>query len=202
MQAFVSIINLLLAHTAISFGYFNAAALLLTIALSGMLSLIFCQRFVCQIITTISGILLMASLLFLLDSKQLIYFPPILIHFFLFLFFSSSLLAGKIPRITRFATLLKGQLSTRERNYTRQATYAWSIFLFFLLCEAIILAFIAPIDIWSLFVNFINYFFVLIMFGAEFSIRRIVLKDENEGSFLHFLKSLSKIDIKQAFNKN
>ncbi len=202
MQAVISIINLLLAHVAISFGYFNAAALLLTITLSVMLSLALCQQPICKIILISSSILFMGLMLLILDSKQLTYFPPILIHFCLFLFFSSTLLPGKTPQITRFATLLKGQLSSRELDYTRQATYAWSIFLFLLFSEAIIIAYIAPIEIWSLFVNFINYFLVLTMFVAEFTIRRIVLKDETNESLLSFLKSFSKINMLEAIKKD
>lgn len=202
MPVLVSVISLLLAHFAISYGYFNAAALLLTIALSGMLSLVLCRQPICKIILIISSILFMGLLLFLLDSKQLTYLPPILIHFFLFLFFSSTLLPGKVPHITRIATLLKGQLSPKVLDYTRQATYAWSVFLFLLLSEAIIIAYIAPIEIWSLFVNFINYLLVVGMFVAEFTVRRIVLKDEAEQSFVGFLKSLAKIDMKKALRKN
>ncbi len=202
MQTVISIINLLLAHVAISLEYFNAAALLLTIALSGMLSLALCQQPICKAILISSSLIFMGLLLFVLDSKQLTYFPPILIHFFLFLFFSSTLLPGKTPQITRFATLIKGQLSSRELDYTRRATYAWSIFLFLLFSESIIIAYIASIEIWSLFVNFINYFLVLIMFVAEFTIRRIVLKDETDESLLGFLKSLSKIKLTQAIRKD
>ena len=202
MQALLSITNLLLAHVAITFEYFTIAALLLTVALLAMLSLFFCQKTICKTSIIIGGLCITGLLVFFLDSRQITYFPPLLIHFFLFLFFSSSVISDNTPIITRFARLISGDLSAATEDYTRKASIAWSIFMFLLFCEAVIIAYIAPIETWSLFVNFINYLFLMLMFVAEFMVRRIVLKDENQTSFLSFVKSLAKVDMKKVISKS
>lgn len=202
MQALFSIINLLLAHVAISIEYFSIAALLLTIALSGMLSLYFCVETVCKVLFILGGFCITGMLVFFLDARQITYFPPLLIHFFLFIFFSSSLLLNNTPIITRFARLISGDLSPVTKSYTRKATIAWSVFMLLLFCEALIIASVASIETWSLFVNFINYLFVMVMFIAEFMVRRVVLKGEVQTSFLSFLKSLTKVDMKKVIRKS
>lgn len=201
MQALFSILNLLLAHVAISFEYFFASAVLLSIALSGLMSLYFCQRAWCKTSFYIAGVSLTGFLVIFLDARLITYFPPLLIHFFLFLFFSSSLISGNQPIITRFARLINGELSAKEKDYTRKATIAWSMFLFFLFTEAMVIAFLAPIHIWSLFVNFINYLFLLVMFIAEFLVRQLVFKEEGKASFPAFIKSLTKVDMKKIISK-
>jgi uncharacterized membrane protein len=202
MPALFAVINLIAAHIAISSGYFLISALLLSIAFALMVSQMFCNNSICIAVSTcgITGIIL--SLLLVIDSRSLTYIPPILIHLFLFLFFATPFVTGRTPVITRIAQAIKGPLSDRESNYTIMASAAWAIFMFALLCEAITIALLYPIEIWSIFVNFINYIFVGLMFAGEFMVRKLVLKGEVEPSFLKFLIQLRHIDLHKLASKD
>jgi hypothetical protein len=53
-----------------------------------------------------------------------------------------------------------------------------------------------------LMVNFVNYVLVILMFIAEFMVRRIVLKGDDDLTFLEFLKSMGKIKINHVFRRS
>jgi uncharacterized membrane protein len=89
--------------------------------------------------------------------------------------FGRSLFKGRVPLCTEFADKIHGPLSDLELRYTRNVTWAWVLFFLGNLGVTFILFAFASLRTWSFFVNFISLPLVLLMFVAEFAVRRRVL---------------------------
>jgi uncharacterized membrane protein len=89
--------------------------------------------------------------------------------------FGRSLFSGRVPLCTQLADKVHGPLSELELRYTRSVTLAWVLFFGANLAITFALFAFAPLRIWSLFVNFCALPLVLLMFAAEFAVRRRVL---------------------------
>jgi uncharacterized membrane protein len=89
--------------------------------------------------------------------------------------FGRSLLKGRVPLCTQFADRVHGPLSALELRYTRNVTVAWVIFFLLNMAVTFVLFEFAPLRIWSLFVNFFSLPLILLMFVAEYAVRRRVL---------------------------
>lgn len=197
MLFLASVSMLLIAHLAVIQGFLGVSTVLLTVALCNILALGICQRAKCHIILIVLGLMLVGLLLSLIDAVYLTYYPPVFINSLIFLFFFFSLFNSNTPIIERFALLVHGEISSTHRIYCRRVTIAWSIFMFLLVAETVVLALYFPIETWSLFVNLINYSLVALMFLLEFFVRKLALKNEEKMTLIEFYKSVSKIDIKK-----
>jgi uncharacterized membrane protein len=60
--------------------------------------------------------------------------------------------------------------------------------------ESILLALYAPPLVWSLFTNFLNYFFLLLFFLVEYFLRVRLFPEQEHPGFIPFLRSLTKVD--------
>jgi uncharacterized membrane protein len=89
--------------------------------------------------------------------------------------FARTLTKGRVPLCTQFADKIHGPLSPLELRYTRGVTLAWVVFFLLNVAASILLFAFAPSRIWSLFVNFLSAPLVLLMFAAEYAVRRRVL---------------------------
>ena len=89
--------------------------------------------------------------------------------------FGRSLLQGRIALCTQLADKVHGPLSALELRYTRNVTAAWVLFFLANLAASFLLFEFTPLRIWSLFVNFFSLPLILLMFVAEFLVRRRVL---------------------------
>jgi uncharacterized membrane protein len=89
--------------------------------------------------------------------------------------FGRSLYNGRTPLCTEFADKIHGPLSALELRYTRSVTRAWVLFFLGNLGVTFVLFAFASLRTWSFFVNFISLPLVLLMFVAEFAVRRRVL---------------------------
>lgn len=132
----------------------------------------------------------MLTLLFGGGALAVLYWPPILINTGLLLLFSHSLSAGRTPVITRYAALIRGGLPPGVAEYTRKVTWAWSMAFALLTLESIALALYAPVELWSLFTNVLNYLFIALFFVLEYSARRYFLPDVEHAGFLVFCRKL------------
>lgn len=132
------------------------------------------------------------------ESLQILYIPPLLINVAFFLLFANSLRQQKIPLITRFATLVRGKIEPQIADYTRRVTQWWAYFFLVIIVETIALTLYAPLTIWSLFTNFLNYLFIALFFVIEYQIRIRWLSDVKHHSFLKMLRSISKVDIRRV----
>ena len=127
-------------------------------------------------------------------SQQAAFATPVLINILVGLVFFYSLLPGKVALVTRFAQLVRKETSAKVETYTRKVTFAWTAFFFLLALESLLLAIYAPISIWSVFVNFINYLLTALFFIAEFLLRRVTLKGEEITSLRDYFHGLSGLD--------
>lgn len=126
-----------------------------------------------------------------LDSKMVVFLPPILIPIALAYIFGKTLIGNNTAFITVLAQKIRNtDIGEREIKYTRNVTKIW--FLFFIICiiEAILLAYFADVATWSFFTNFVNYILIAALFIIEYSVRRIVLNDLDHPSFVSFIKKL------------
>jgi uncharacterized membrane protein len=102
--------------------------------------------------------------------------------------FGRSLLKGRVPLCTQLADKVHGPLSALELRYTRNVTLAWVIFFLLNLAATILLFALAPLRIWSLFVNFCALPLILAMFVAEYLVRRRVLPQVHRSGLIATLR--------------
>jgi uncharacterized membrane protein len=102
--------------------------------------------------------------------------------------FGRSLLKGRVPLCTQMADKVHGPLSTLELHYTRNVTLAWVVFFLLNLAASFVFFALAPLRIWSLFVNFCALPLILAMFVAEYLVRRRALPQVHRGGLLATLR--------------
>lgn len=96
--------------------------------------------------------------------------------------FGRSLCAGEVALCTRLADRLHGPLSAAEIRYTRQVTWAWTVFFAGILAIIVALYCEAPLAVWSAFVNFFTLPLMAAMFAAEYAVRgRVLPQTERRG---------------------
>lgn len=98
--------------------------------------------------------------------------------------FGLSLRRHETALCTRLADKVHGPLSAQEIRYTRQVTVAWTIFFLAITLVTIALFATAPLRVWSLFANFFAVPLMLLMFAAEYAVRRRVLPQVQGASIL------------------
>jgi uncharacterized membrane protein len=89
--------------------------------------------------------------------------------------FGRTLLPNRVALCTTLADKVHGPLSPRELRYTRLVTAAWSLFFFAVTAGSLLLYTLAPLRIWSIYINFCAMPLVGTMFVAENLVRRLVL---------------------------
>jgi uncharacterized membrane protein len=102
--------------------------------------------------------------------------------------FGRSLRQGSVPLCTELADKVHGPLSALELRYTRQVTLAWTIFFLLNVVANFLLFEFAPLRIWSVFVNFCSLPLILLMFVAEFLVRRRVLPQVQRSGLIATLR--------------
>jgi uncharacterized membrane protein len=102
--------------------------------------------------------------------------------------FGRSLRKGSVPLCTQLADKVHGPLSALELRYTRRVTLAWVIFFLFNVAANFLLFEFAPLRIWSVFVNFCSLPLILLMFVAEYAVRRRVLPQVHRSGLIGTLR--------------
>jgi uncharacterized membrane protein len=185
-------------HTAIISGHIVVALLVLLAVPVLLICRSTAARLFAGLAVTGTVVLLAAAIE---NSEQfLLYLIPVLINAALAVFFGRTLLAGKTPLITQFSILLRGKLVPGALGYTRRVTQLWTLFFVLLALESLLLALFAPLEIWSLFSNILNYLFALLLFTGEYFFRVKYLADLEHPGFRQFVRNLSRVDPR-AFNK-
>jgi len=105
--------------------------------------------------------------------------------------FGRSLRSGRIPLCTQLTARLHGALTPAEITYTRRATLAWTLMYALLAAVILMLFFVAPLRIWSLFVNFVAFGLIALMFIADHAIRGRLLPRRRGGLLAALRQSLS-----------
>lgn len=120
-----------------------------------------------------AAILLLCIYGLLRGTTLALYLPPFLIQGSLLWLFAGSLRRGREPLLTRIARQVFQQHDEETRRYTTRVTQLWSLFFVALLIETLLLTLFAPLELWSLFANIINYLLIVLLFAAEFTYRRL-----------------------------
>lgn len=85
--------------------------------------------------------------------------------------FASSLQPGREPVVTGVARQMRSSMPETVVRYTRHVTIAWCVFFAAQLVTSAALLTMAPVAVWSPFVNVLNFPLVLGMILAEFGVR-------------------------------
>ena len=95
--------------------------------------------------------LLTGTLSYLNLGEILIYASSMIILILLFTVFSHSLLPGNIPLVTDIGEKTRGPLSMAMCHYTRKVTIIWAALFGVMASCSIVLAWVGPPWLWSLF---------------------------------------------------
>ena len=98
--------------------------------------------------------------------------------------FGLSLRGHEVALCTQLADKVHGPLSAQEVRYTRQVTAAWTVFFLAITLVTLALFTLAPLRIWSLFANFVVVPLMVLMFAAEYAVRRRVLPQAERSGLL------------------
>ncbi|HRK77748.1 MAG TPA: hypothetical protein PLQ95_04340 [Thiobacillus sp.] len=98
--------------------------------------------------------------------------------------FGVTLARGRQPLCTRFAEVVHGSLTSEEARYSRQVTLAWTLFLLAVSLVSCALFFLASIEVWSVFANFLSFPLVMLMFVVEYRIRLRKLPHQKKHSIM------------------
>ena len=98
--------------------------------------------------------------------------------------FGVTLGRGRQALCTRFAEVVHGCLSPEEVRYSRQVTLAWALFLLSISLVSGALFFLAGIEVWSVFANFLSFPLILLMFVVEYAVRLRKLPHQKKHSIM------------------
>jgi uncharacterized membrane protein len=143
----------------------------------------------------LAGLILLIGLYF---QRTVVVMPPILIFSALGMAFALSLRPPAIPVVTRLAEIIRGEMPADVAAYTRRVTLVWALFFGLMALVSVLLAMFVSLEVWSLFSNFIAWGLIALMFVAEFMVRRRLLANHVDYSFLDFLRNLSRVDLRHV----
>ncbi|MDP2266529.1 MAG: hypothetical protein Q8J70_08280 [Thiobacillus sp.] len=98
--------------------------------------------------------------------------------------FGVTLARGRQALCSRFAEAVHGSLTPEVAHYSRQVTLAWTLFFIAVSLVSGLLFFLAPLETWSVFANFLTFPLVLLMFAVEFLVRLRKLPNLEKHSIL------------------
>jgi uncharacterized membrane protein len=104
--------------------------------------------------------------------------------------FAHSLQPGQTPLVSIMARRLRGTLTPPIAVYTRSVTKAWCMFFAGQLFASAALFLLAPLAVWSLFVNVLDGPLVLLMFASEYAVRRVQLRNQTHMSPISMIRRL------------
>ena len=99
------------------------------------------------------------------------------IQLILLMTFARTLINGRQPLCTRFAEMVHPPLTRQHEIYARKVTIAWTLFFASMALTSTLLFFLTPIASWSFFANIMTLPLVVLMFTAEYWIRKYALPD-------------------------
>jgi uncharacterized membrane protein len=152
-----------------------------------------------------NGVLALCSIVVLVWAEYLaataLKIYPLLMFSTLFILFASSLAVGRTPVANRFAILMSDNVPEAVIRYGRHATIAWSIFFFIMLAVSLYLSLFASLATWSWFTNVFSYLLLVLMFVIEFSVRKRVLREHVNDSFIQFMRNLLAVDYRRLLRE-
>lgn len=114
----------------------------------------------------------------------------------LFMTFGRTLTGGRQPLCTRFAEAVHAPLTSQHEIYARQVTIAWTLFFAAMALISTMLFFLTPIATWSVFANFMTLPLVVLMFVAEYLVRRRLLTNMRNTHILDAVRAFRNTPVK------
>lgn len=111
------------------------------------------------------------------------------INLLLGIMFGRTLTAGQQPLCTTFASLTHPAPSARLLCYTRQVTWAWTLYFFISILVSVGLFLLAPQTVWSAFNNLLSAPLLGLMFVGEYLIRCRVLPANERSGFTDAIRA-------------
>jgi uncharacterized membrane protein len=117
--------------------------------------------------------------------------PHAVIYLSLLWLFGHTLRDGHEPLVARLARRVHGALPSEMAAYTRRVTYAWCFFFSVQIIVSALLFKFAPLSIWSLFINVLNFPLLALMFICEYAFRSMRHREFPHASFLDGIRAFS-----------
>lgn len=114
------------------------------------------------------------------------------LYLFLTWLFGRTLQRGREPLISQIARHITGPLTPEIIIYTRQVTIAWCVFFILQIIISLSLFILAPVTIWSLFINVLDLPLLAMMFIGENSYRILRFPDHQRTSILKVIEVYAK----------
>ncbi|WP_232072234.1 hypothetical protein [Paraburkholderia pallida] len=105
------------------------------------------------------------------------------------LLFGRTLVHGRVPLCSQFASMIHGSLTPAVARYTRQITVAWTAFFVAIAAVSTLMFAAAPIVAWATFANYLALPLVGAMFVAEHVCRRFALRHERRSGMLDAIRA-------------
>jgi hypothetical protein len=81
------------------------------------------------------------------------------------------------PLIEHFARMVKADLGVDEQAHCRRWTKVWGLYLLALALLGLGLARFATLEVWTIYVGFLNYVLVGVLFAVEYLVRKLTFRD-------------------------
>jgi uncharacterized membrane protein len=130
-----------------------------------------------------------------LAPQVLLFAPPVLINGALSAVFAASLSAGRQPLIGVFASLEHGTLPPDLARHARLITWCWALLLAAMAIISLALAWWAPMETWSLFVNVVSYLLIGILFAGEYFYRRLRFRHYRHASLPAMIRNVRRVNL-------
>lgn len=144
------------------------------------------------------ALLAVAGLLWVLTrlggGMYALFVPPVVTPAVVLAVFAGSLRAGRVPLATRLAQVGRDALEPEVLVYTRRVTALWALILAAIAVGNAALAVFAPLPVWSLFSNFVNYLLVGLVFVLEYVYRRLRFRAHVHSGFVAHLRRVARAD--------
>lgn len=119
------------------------------------------------------GLAVLGVINLLTHAHWALFFPPVIINLAIGALFALTLRPGSTPLVTQMMRFeYRGELPPAPvAAYGRRLTVIWVAFFAGVALVSTILALTAPLNMWSLFTNILNYVFAVLLLCAQFLYR-------------------------------
>ena len=94
------------------------------------------------------------------------------------------------PLIEHFARMVKPELTAGEQAHCRAWTRVWGYYLIALAALGLVLAVVASLAVWTIYVGVISYVMVGVLFAIEYVVRKLRFRDYGRNPFDWVLRKL------------
>lgn len=165
-----------IAHIAVIFDHPVFAVIYLGLLISGMIIDRLWLYHKLLLILVLSGLWCLFVVFIKYDLINIIFIPPVLFSGMACYMFARSLWGNRDPFITAIAKrVYQKKMTEKIYLYTRYCTIFWAVVTGIICIESIMLALFAPLYIWSLFCNILNYIILVVCFVTEYVVRVAIL---------------------------